>query len=89
LFPKIGVDTQFLFLSLFLLLLLFFFNWNLPQDFLPLCQPCKKNLYYSITGDTEVKGCVAALTFLLSNSVKFSVEASHLNNELQQVSEPN
>lgn len=38
--------------------------------------------------DTEVKGCVAALTFLLSNSVKFSVEASHLNNELQQIGFP-
>ncbi|KAL1449003.1 hypothetical protein WDU94_000247 [Cyamophila willieti] len=38
--------------------------------------------------DAEVKGCVSGLTFILSQSVKFSVEASHLNNELQQIGFP-
>uniref|UniRef100_A0A8D8WPE7 COMM domain-containing protein 4 n=1 Tax=Cacopsylla melanoneura TaxID=428564 RepID=A0A8D8WPE7_9HEMI len=38
--------------------------------------------------DAEVKGCVSGLTFIMGQSVKFSVESSHLNNELQQIGFP-
>lgn len=38
--------------------------------------------------DSEVKGCVSGLTFIVRNSVKFSVDSTHLINELQQIGFP-
>lgn len=37
---------------------------------------------------SDVKGCVAALTFIITNAAKYSVDEESLSNELQQLGLP-